>query len=125
MVELTDTPIEPMRIFQRLSNQDAGSVVVHFGLVKPVAEERSTRGIRFAPDGDLMNELRALEAELRAGWKVTDVLLVRRMGELPVGEIILAAAVAAPGREAAFGACRDAVEGFKKMKHLRKQELFA
>ena len=125
MVELTDTPIEPMRIFQRLSNQDAGSVVVHFGLVKPVAEERRTRGIRFAPDGDLMNELRALEAELRARWEVTDVLLVRRMGELPVGEIILAAAVAAPGREAAFGACRDAVEGFKKMKHLRKQELFA
>ena len=125
MVDLTDTPIEPMRIFQRLSSQGAGSVVVHFGIVKPVAEDRHTRGIRFAPDGDLLSELRALEAELRKKWELTDVLLVRRMGELKVGEIILAAAVSAPGREAAFGACRDAVEGFKKMKRLRKQELFA
>jgi molybdopterin synthase catalytic subunit len=125
MVDLTDTPIEPTRIFQRLSSQAAGSVVVHFGIVKPVAEDQRTRGIRFAPDGDLISELRALEAELRAKWEVTDVLLVRRMGELKVGEIILAAAVSAPGREAAFGACRDAVEGFKRMKHLRKQELFA
>jgi len=125
MVDLTDTPIEPMRIFQRLSSQEAGSVVVHFGIVKPVAEDQRTRGIRFAPDGDLVGELRALEAELRAKWQVTDLLLVRRMGELKVGEIILAAAVSAPGREAAFGACRDAVEGFKRMKHLRKQELFA
>jgi len=125
MVELTDTPIEPQRIFKRLSSEGAGSVVVHFGMVKPVAEDRRTRGIRFAPDGDLVGELRSLEAELRAKWQVTDVLLVRRMGELKVGEIILAAAVSAPGREAAFGACRDAVEGFKRMKRLRKQELFA
>ena len=125
MVELTETAIEPLRIFQRLSSQGAGSVVVHFGVVKPVAEDQRTRGIRFAPDGDLMGELRALETELRAKWELCDVLLVRRMGELPVGEIILAAAISAPGREAAFGACRDAVEGFKKMKRLRKQELFA
>ncbi|OGP56210.1 MAG: hypothetical protein A2V67_04680 [Deltaproteobacteria bacterium RBG_13_61_14] len=125
MVELTETAIEPLRIWERLSQEGAGSVVVHFGLVKPVAEDRRTRGIRFAPDGDLVGELRALEAELRAKYELTDVLLVRRMGELKVGEIILAAAVSAPGREAAFGACRDAVEGFKKMKRLRKQELFA
>jgi len=123
MIELTDQAIDPQTIISRLSFQDAGSVVLHFGVVKPVAQGESTQGLRFTPDGDLAGELRELEAELRARWEVTDVLLVRRMGQLKIGEIILAAAVAAPGREAAFGACRDAVEGFKKMKHLRKQEL--
>ena len=125
MVELTDTPIEPLRIFSRLASAGAGSVVVHFGIVKPTAQDQRTRGIRFAPDGDLLSELRALEEELRKKWELTDVLLVRRMGELSVGEIILAAAVSAPGREAAFGACRDAVEGCKRLQRLRKQELFA
>lgn len=125
MVELTETPIEPLRIWERLSRAGAGSVVVHFGVVKPVAEDQRTRGIRFAPEGDLLGELRSLEAELRAKYELTDLWLARRMGELKVGEIILAAAVSAPGREAAFSACRDAVEGCKKLKRLRKQELFA
>jgi len=125
MVELTNIPIEPLRIWERLSQAGAGSVVIHFGVVKPIAKDQRTRGIRFAPEGDLLGELRSLEAELRAKYELTDVLLARRMGELKVGEIILAAAISAPGREAAFRACRDAVEGFKTMRHLRKEELFA
>ncbi|UCD56307.1 MAG: molybdenum cofactor biosynthesis protein MoaE, partial [Candidatus Hydrogenedentota bacterium] len=103
MVELTDRPIDPTTVFGRLSRDGTGSVVVHFGVVKPVVEEKRTAGIRFAPDGDLEGEMRALEAEMRAKWELTDLLLVRRMGELAIGDIILAAAVSAPGRDAAFG----------------------
>lgn len=124
MVELTETAIEPQKIFQRLSQTGAGSVVVHLGVVKPVAEDKRTRGIRFAAEGDLLGELRALEAELRAKYELSDVLLVRRMGELKVGEIILVTAVSAPSREAAFDACRAAVEGCKKLTRLRKEELY-
>ena len=124
MIELTEKPIEPASVYERLSRDGAGSVVVHFGVVKPVVSDRRTRGIRFAPQGDLRGEIQSIEDELRKKWGLTDVLLIRRVGELSIGEIILVAAVAAPDREAAFAACRDAVERFKKLKRVQKEELF-
>ena len=125
MIELTDEPLDVKSVSGRLSVPDeTGSLVVHFAVVKPFAEGKSTAGIRFAPAGDAEAEMRALESELRAKWKVNDVLLLRRMGELHVGDVISVAAVAASGRETAFAACRAAVEGFKKMKGLAKEELF-
>ena len=124
MIELTEKPIDPASVYERLSRDGAGSVVVHFGVVKPVVSDRRTRGIRFAPQGDLRGEIQSIEDELRKKWGLTDVLLIRRVGELSIGEIILVAAVAAPDREAAFAACREAVERFKKLKRVQKEELF-
>lgn len=125
MIELTDEPLDVKSVSGRLSVPDeTGSLVVHFAVVKPFAEGKSTGGIRFTLTGDAEAELRRLESELREKWKLHDLLLLRRIGELRVGDVISVAAAAASGREAAFGACRDAVEGFKKMKGLAKEELF-
>ncbi len=124
MIEMTEKAIEPTRVYERLFKNGAGSVVVHFGVVKPVVNDRHTRGIRFAPQGDLRGEIQSIETELRDKWSLSDVLLIRRIGELSIGEIILVAAVSAPDREAAFAACREAVERFKKLRCMKKEELF-
>ncbi|RJP69702.1 MAG: molybdenum cofactor biosynthesis protein MoaE [Candidatus Abyssobacteria bacterium SURF_17] len=124
MIEITDKALDPRAVYDRLSHEAAGSVVVHIGVVKPVAQGRRTRGIRFAPKGDLAGELRSMEADLRSKWKLTDALLFRRVGELAVGDIILISAVSAPDREAAFDACREAVERFKRLECMQKQELY-
>jgi molybdopterin synthase catalytic subunit len=124
MIEVTERPIEPRTVYERISHEGSGSVVVHFGVVKPVVAGRATRGIRFAPKPGLEDEIRAIEAKLRANWAVTDVLLIRRIGEVSIGDIILAAAVSAPERGPAFEACREAVESFKKLKCVQKEELF-
>ncbi len=124
MIELTEKAIDPKGIYERIFKDGAGSVVVHFGVVKPVVSDRRTRGIRFAPKGDMEGEIRSIEAELRKKWGITDALLIRRVGELSIGDLILVAAVSAPDREAAFGACHDAVERFKKLKCVQKEELF-
>jgi len=125
MIEITEKPIDPNTIYNRLSTFGSGSLVVHFGIVKPVVEERRTKGIQFTQEGDLKREMEDLEAELRKKWDgIKDVLFIRRMGNLHIGDIILVAAISASGRESAFGACREAVEKFKKLKCIRKRELF-
>jgi len=124
MIEMTQNPIDPAAIHERVNTAGSGSVVVHFGIVKPVAQGKKTGGIRFAPDGDLEGEMASIEQQIRDKWPVNDVLLIRRMGTLAVGDIILAAAVAAETRGAAFDGCRFAVESFKKLKNIRKEELF-
>ncbi|MBI5114844.1 molybdenum cofactor biosynthesis protein MoaE [Candidatus Poribacteria bacterium] len=124
MIELTDEPIDPRAVYERISHEGAGSVVVHFGVVKPVTQGKRTRGIRFTPQADLKEEIRSIETALREKWTLVDVLLIRRVGALSIGDIILAAAVSSPDRDTAFGACSEAVERFKKLKNVKKEELF-
>jgi len=123
MIDLTDKPIDLRSIHEKLSARDSGSIVLHAAVVKASVEDGRSRGIRFAPDGDMKGELENLENSLREKWAVNDLLLVRRVGELGIGDVISVVAASAPGRETAFGVCMDAVEGFKKMKRVRKTEL--
>lgn len=124
MVEVTEVPIKPGAIYDRLNTEGTGSVVVHFGVVKPLVEGKKTGGIKFAPNGDLEGEIAEIEKQMREKFSINDALLIRRVGSLSIGDIILAAAVAAETRGAAFDACRFAVESFKKLKRVKKEELF-
>jgi len=124
MVMVTEEPLTPEGISRKIPFPDAtGSVVLHFAVVKPAVDGRPTAGIRFGAAGDVEAELRSIEAKLRDKWRLSDVMLARRLGSLKIGEIISVAVVAAGGREVAFGACGDAVELFKSMKSLHKEEL--
>jgi molybdopterin synthase catalytic subunit len=124
MIQVTDKPIQTEKIYEQLSRNGVGSVVLHFGIVKPVVDDKKTKGIRLTRDGDLEGELKNIERQLRGKWDVVDVLLIRRIGELLVGETILVAAVSATSKDAAFGACEEAVETLKKKRALRKEELY-
>lgn len=105
MIEVTENPIETGKVYEQLSKEGVGSLVIHFGIVKPLVDEQKTRGIRLLKDGDVTGEMKKVEALLREKWKVVDVLLIRRIGELHVGDVILAAAVSSPSKDQAFGAC--------------------
>jgi len=124
MIEVTKRSLEPSSVYERLSRTGAGSVVVHTGIVKPVVNGMPTKGIRFSAGDGLETELRALEATLRENWAVFDVLIIRRIGDLCIGDTILIAAISAENRETAFGACREAVESLKKLENIQKEELF-
>lgn len=125
MIIVTDEELVLNELLLELQpTEGVGSVVVHAAVVKPTVEKKSTRGIRFTPVADVEAEMLGLEAKLREQWEVSDVLLIRRIGDLAIGDIISAAAATAVNYETAFKACRDAVERFKKMKSLAKEELF-
>jgi molybdopterin synthase catalytic subunit len=125
MIIVTDKELVLSDVLSKLKPaKGVGSVVAHAAVVKPTVDRKSTRGIRFTPVADVEAEMHALEDGLRAEWEVSDVLLIRRIGNLVIGDIISAAAAAAVNYETAFKACRDAIERFKKMKSLAKEELF-
>jgi len=124
MIELTDKPIDPKVVFEHLSRYGAGSMVVHVGVVKPKVDGKKTGGIKFEKAGELEAELEQVEKELRKKWGVTDAIIIKRIGNLKVGDAIMAAGFVAETRDPAFGACRDSVEMLKKLKNVKKTELF-
>jgi molybdopterin synthase catalytic subunit len=124
MIEVTEKEIRLGALLDRLTLSGSGSVVAHYGVVKAEAEGRQSRGVRLTRAGDLEGALAEVEAAVRSGWEVTDVAIARRLGELGVGQVILAVAVSAPGREAAFAACAAAVTMLKQRQGVSKEELF-
>lgn len=124
MIEVTENPIETGKVFEHMSRDGAGSLVIHIGIVKPAVDGKRTDGIRLIRDGDVTGEMEKIERQLRERWKIVDILLIRRLGELRVGDVILVAAVSSPSKDEAFGACQEAVEALKKKRGLRKEELF-
>lgn len=124
MVIVTKNSINPEAMFERIRKSEAGSVLLHYAVVKSQTGERVSAGIHFEKAGDLEGELQALAAEIKQRWKIEDVLLVRRIGTLDVGDIISLIAVSSPDSNDAFEACRYGLGRFKKMTTLKKTERF-
>jgi len=121
---VTETPLDPGKLFERIQKSEAGSVLFHYAIVKGRTEDRESSGIRFERGGDVEMELSEITADVRSRWPVDDVLLVRRIGKLKIGEVISLVAVSSAASNDAFEACRYGLERLKKMTTLKKTELF-
>ncbi len=124
MIEVVEGSISTDGVFGRLSTEGCGSVVAHVGVVKPMVDDQKTRGMKLVRDGDLEGELAQVEAALRERWPLTDVLIIRRLGELTVGDVIMVAAISAPKKNDAIAACDEAVNLLKKKRGMKKEELY-
>lgn len=124
MVIVTKNPIDPDAMYERIRKSEAGSVLFHYAVVKGQAGERASAGIHFERAGNTEEELSAIAEDLMRRWKLEDVLLVRRIGTLDIGEIISLTAVSTPSSNDAFDACRHGLAMLKKMRTLKKTERF-
>jgi len=122
MQSVTTETIEPKDIYDQILKNTAGSVVLHFALVREKTGDRVTRSIEFQLNGDAEAELESISDSIRHKWDIEDVLIIRRLGVLKVGEVMSLVAASAPHREDAFDACRYGVESLKKMKTISKTE---
>ena len=121
---VSDKPIDPSEVYGLIKKHTAGSVVFHFAVVRPSTENKTTNSIEYCANGDVNEELRTISDEIRAKWKIEDVLIIRRLGRLNIGDIISLVAVSSPHRQEAFETCRYGVERLKKMSTITKKETF-
>lgn len=121
---ITESPLEPDNLFNILLKQNSGSVIFHYAVVKSQAGEKKSAGILFERDGDMESELSEIEADIRNRWNINDILLVRRIGVLHVGDLISLVAVSSPASNDAFEACQYGLSMIRKMSSIKKTELF-
>jgi len=60
--------------------------------------------------------------EIREQWGLERVAIVHRTGLLPVGESSVVISISSPHRDAAFDACRYAIERLKEIVPIWKKE---
>ena len=124
MEYITELPIIPDSLFEKMQRSKSGSVVFHYAVVRMSTGNKVTASICYERNGDIESELAAIAADLRSQWHTDDVLLVRRLGKLQGGEVISLVAISSPNSKDAFEACQSGVERFKKMTTVRKCEAF-
>jgi molybdopterin synthase catalytic subunit len=122
----TSAPIDPAEVYDGIVKNCAGSVLLHFAVVKPIAGHGGTTdSITYASCGDSEAELRDIARAMTAQFALEDVVLIRRTGQLGLGDIISLVAASAAASEDAFEACRQGLGRLKSMKTIVKQEVFA
>ena len=124
MVFVTESPLDPGKLFEMLRKDNAGSALFHYAVVKSNAGDKQSSGIRFERNGDLESELTEIESDVKNRWNIEDVLLVRRIGTLHVGDLISLVAVSSPASNDAFEACQYGLARIRKMSSLKKTELY-
>ena len=124
MITIAHQPVNLNSVFNHLQRNNSGSIVVHYAVVKKIETGRTVHSLKFQVKGDLEREMQELEKDLRNKWSVEDVLLIRRIGSLSIGDVISVAAASAEHRNAAFGFCQEAVNRFKEMRCIQKNEVY-
>ncbi len=125
MIQLVTERIDPQRSCRLLQQNGAGSILLHYAVVKADGGSgRTSCAVEYRAAPSAAAELEEIAAELRQRWPLTDILLQRRCGRLEVGEIISLVAVCAEGSAASFAACQAGLERLKKMRSIIKTEIF-
>jgi molybdopterin synthase catalytic subunit len=121
---VTELPINTDGLYEKIRRSKSGSVVFHYAVVRMSTGDKVTASICYERNGDIESELAGLAAEIRSRWPTDDVLLVRRLGTLGIGEVISLVAISSPRSKDAFEACQFGVERIKTLTTLRKCEVF-
>ncbi len=125
MVTISSDAIDPSSMYDQIAKASSGSVVFHYAVVKEQSGHGGvTTGIEYRTNGDTEGELAEIAAELSGTWQLEDILLVRRVGALGIGDIISLVAASSPNSEDAFAACRHGIARLKKMTTIRKTEMY-
>jgi molybdopterin synthase catalytic subunit len=106
---------------------DCGAVVVFAGTVRDHAEGRSgvTRLQYEAYDEHVVPKLAEIAAAARQRWPVIGrVVLLHRVGTVPLGEPSVLVVVSAPHRDEAFEAARFAIDTLKESVPIWKREFW-
>lgn len=125
MIEITDKPIDPDIIINRVKNNSSGCVVTYVGLIRDNSHDKPVLSVEYRdPSGDAVDTLRDIATEASKKWPVENIGIIHRTGILSVGDINLVVAIAAGHRGEGFSACQYIIDEFKNRLPTAKTETY-
>ncbi len=125
MVAVTHTPIDVERIFREIATPRSGGIDVFVGTVRNHSHGKRVRQLEYSAYVPMAEKLMAeIEQEIKRKWVIESVALVHRVGMLQIGDVAVVTAVSAHHRDAAFEACRYAIDRVKGVVPIWKKEYF-
>jgi molybdopterin converting factor subunit 1 len=116
-------PLDPRELETLVANPGAGAIATFIGTVRDHGRGRAVTHLEYeayAPAAEQM--LAQIGDEIRERWQLDHVAIAHRVGSLRVGEASVVISVASAHRDAAFEACRYAIERIKEIVPIWKKE---
>lgn len=126
MVSITRSRIDINKLIELVLAPASGAVDVFIGTTRNHANGKEVLALEYeAYEPMALRELEALESRAQRQWPVHRIVIIHRIGKVPIGEVSVAIAVSSSHRKDAFEACRYLIDELKKSVPIWKREYFA
>ncbi len=125
MIEITEKPISPEFIVNKVKTDSSGCVVTYVGLIRKYSQGKQVLSVEYKDaKGTAENELQEIASKIRQKWQINNLAICHRIGKLKVGDINLVVAIASAHRREGFAACQYAIDRFKEKLPTQKKEAY-
>lgn len=125
MVALTLSRIEVEQILSEITDPEAGGIDLFIGTTRNHSGGRKVKFLEYeAYEQMAIQIMERLEKEARSRWILQKVVMVHRLGRVPVEEASVVIGVSSAHRKEAFEACRFLIDSLKREVPIWKREHF-
>ena len=118
-------PIDSAALLREVGDVRNGAAVLFVGTVRDTNDGAAVTGLDYtAYTAMAESELAAIVAEAAGRWSTGDIVVEHRLGELTLGDVSVAIAVAHPHRGEAYDASRYIIEQLKQRLPIWKRERY-
>jgi molybdopterin synthase catalytic subunit len=119
-----DTPITVAECTDAVGDATAGAVVSFAGVVRNHDDDRGVTWLRYSAHPTAADVLAEVTREVAAAHPGCRIAAAHRVGDLGIGDVALACAVASAHRAEAFAACAALVDEIKARVPIWKEQGF-
>ena len=125
MFRVTDKSIDLHELVDCVTDPEAGAIATFIGTTRNNNQGRKVIALDYEAYPEMAEkELARLGEEAKRKWQICRIAIVHRIGSVQITEPSVIIAVSAAHREAAFAACRFAIEEIKKTVPIWKKEVY-
>lgn len=125
MVKLVSEKISIDEILEAMDDHSTGGVALFLGRVRDHAEGRRVTKMDYEAYPEMaLKKMQEIEDAAFQRWPIKKIVMVHRIGNLQLGDVSVAIAVASAHRSDAFAACRFAIDTLKETVPIWKKEYF-
>lgn len=125
MFRVTDQPLNLQELVDFVTDPGAGAIATFIGTTRDNNEGRRVVALDYDAYPEMAEkELRRIGDDASKKWQLCRMAIVHRIGPVQITQASVMIAVSSAHREAAFAACRFAIEEIKKTVPIWKKELY-
>jgi molybdopterin synthase catalytic subunit len=122
---IQDQAIDPGSVLSGLAAPEDGACVLFLGVVRNHNEGKTVVGLKYEAYREMADKtLEEIAGEAGDRFGTNRLVVVHRIGELEVGDVATAIAVATPHRAEAYEASRYVIEEIKRRLPIWKRERY-
>lgn len=124
-VQIKDGPLSSQECVDFINHPDAGGNTFFIGTVRSKTSGKEVLRLEFEAYVPMaLKEMSKIAEEVIERWDALAVSVHHRVGKLEIGEVPVVIAVSTPHREAAFAACKYAIDALKETVPIWKKEIY-